>query len=57
MLDRLRELQEDAAMMAHLLQAEGGDRNTRLAMGWLTISENYKMNERIITALAQGRMN
>jgi hypothetical protein len=52
-IDHLRKLQEETAMMAHLLQAQD-DRG--LANSWLAVSENFKKMQRNLTLLAMGRM-
>lgn len=53
-LEHLRLLQEESAMMAHLLQAND---STSLALAWLAVSENFKKMQYQLTQLAMGRMN
>jgi len=53
LLEYLRKAQEEAAMMAHLLQAND---STRLALAWLAVSENMKKMQHHLTILAQGRL-
>jgi hypothetical protein len=56
LMEHLRYAQEDAAMMAHLLNTESGPMDTLLAKGWLGISELLKMMQHKVTALAQGNL-
>jgi hypothetical protein len=53
-IERLRQLQEACAMMAHLCNTESKDR--LLAKGWLGVEEHFKHIQSKITALAQGRL-
>lgn len=53
-LEHLQLLQEETAMMAHLLQAND---STKLALSWLAVSENFKKMQYQLTQLAMGRMN
>lgn len=43
--------------MAHLTKAEGTVADEALANGWLTISENLRRMQDLITKLAMGRLN
>jgi len=53
-IEHLRKLQEETAMMAHLTAAQD---DRRLANQWLIVSENFKKMQRNLTELAMGRMN
>lgn len=53
-LEHLRLLQEESAMMAHLLQAND---HTGLAIAWLAVSDNFKKMQHQLTKLAMGGMN
>jgi hypothetical protein len=53
-MEYLRKLQEETAMMAHLNKAN--DKH-RLALSWLAVSENIKKMQHQLTILAQGRLN
>lgn len=56
MLDHMRELQDCAAVMAHLHNTEGNDMDKLLAKGWLGISEMFRLIEHKVTALAMGKL-
>ncbi len=56
LIEHLRLAQEDAAMLAHLRNAEGDDKGRLIAKGWLTISEAIKLMGINVTRLAQGRL-
>lgn len=57
LMEKLRESEELAAMMAHLHQTEGNTMDELLAKGWLGIAELFKKVRFQITKLAQGRLN
>lgn len=64
LIEHLRKAQEEAAMIAHLHQANSGvlirggaDKEKTLALGWLTISEALKLMQSKVIQLGQGRMN
>jgi hypothetical protein len=52
-IEYLRKLQEESAMMAHLLKAND---NHNLALAWLAVSENFKKMQHQLTKLAQGQL-
>lgn len=54
--EKLREIQELTAMMAHLHQTEDNHMDKLLAKGWLGMSEMFKLIQRKITDLAMGRL-
>lgn len=56
LIEHLRLAQEDAAMLAHLRNAEGDDKGRLLAKGWLVVSEGLKQMQYKVTLLAQGRL-
>lgn len=53
-IEYLRKLQEETAMMAHLIAAQD-DRS--LAISWLQVSENFKKMQHSLTELAKKGMN
>lgn len=55
-IDRLKECQSDAAMMAHLTRAMGGSRDGALADGWIAVSELLKRQIYQYTQLAKGHL-
>lgn len=52
----LREAQACAAMLAHLHNTEGSDKDKLLARGWLMIEELFKGVQHKVTQLATGRL-
>lgn len=46
-----------AALMAHLHQTESNDKDQKLAIGWLMMSEMFKKIQHKIILLGQGRLN
>jgi len=58
LLHHIRMAEEKAAMMAHLVRAEGsGIKDNAIANGWLKISELFRQMATKVTSLAQGRLN
>lgn len=57
MSDLNRQMIDCAAMMAHLHNTEGSDKDKKMAIGWLTMSEMYKAIQHKIILLGQGRLN
>lgn len=57
LMDHLRECQKHAAVLAHLHNTEGNDRDKLIAKGWLAVAELFRKVQHQITLLAQGRMN
>lgn len=55
LMDHLREAQKHAAVLAHLHNTEGNDRDKLIARGWLMIAEQFRKVQHQITLLAQGR--
>lgn len=53
----LDELISSCAMMAHLHQTEGSDKDKKLAVGWLMMSEMFKKVRHKVVLLGQGRLN
>jgi hypothetical protein len=53
-MEYLRKLQEETAMMAHLTAAQD---DKELAIRWLAVSENFKKMQHSFTMLATGRMH
>lgn len=56
LMDHLREAQKHAAVLAHLHNTEGNDRDKLIAKGWLAIAEMFRRVQHQVTLLAQGRM-
>lgn len=54
LMEHLRLAEENAAMIAHLHSAN--DKRS-MAIQWLTVSENFKKMQHVITKLAMGRTN
>jgi hypothetical protein len=52
-MEYLRKLQEETAMMAHLQKAND---KTTTALAWLAMSEKFKQMQHQFTILAQGRL-
>lgn len=57
MLEHLRQMQENAAMCAHLTKTEDGIKDVAISNGWLLIAEQMRRIEIVVTNLAQGRLN
>ena len=59
--DKMRDLMDQmistTAMMAHLHNTEGNDKDKKLAVGWLMMSELFKKLRHKIIILGQGRLN
>lgn len=53
----LREVQSSLAMMAHLHNTEGSDKDKKLAVGWLMMEEMFRAIIHKITMMGQGRLN
>lgn len=56
-MEKLRELQELYAMMAHLCQTEDSDMDKLLAKGWLALEQLTRATQVQVTRLAQNRIN
>jgi len=56
LMDHIREAQKHAAILAHLHNTEGNDRDKLIAKGWLMIAEMFRRMQHQITQLAQGRI-
>ncbi len=55
--EHIRELVSCCAMMAHLHNTEGNDKDKKLAVGWLMMSEMFKKVQHKVILLGQGRLN
>jgi 3-dehydroquinate dehydratase len=53
MIHHIREAQEQAAILAHL--ANANDDKT-MALGWLAVTEQFKKMVHIVTKMAMGKM-
>lgn len=53
----LREIQDAAAVMAHLHNTETNHMDQLLAKGWLGMSELFKMMQHQVTQLAQRKLS
>ena len=56
LIHHLREAQDQAAMMAHLTNTEGGQMDRLLAKGWLGIEELLKRMVHQVTNLARNKL-
>lgn len=52
----LREAQDQAAMMGHLLKSHGNSKDDLLGQGWLAVSEMLGNTVTAVTKLAQGKL-
>lgn len=57
LMEHLRSAQDQAAVLAHLHNTEGSDKDKALARNWLMISELFKRVQGQVTELAMGRLN
>lgn len=57
LMDHLRECQKHAAILAHLHNTEGNDRDKLIAKGWLMISELFRRIQHQVTNLGMGKLN
>ncbi len=53
LIEYIRKAQEAAAMLSHLAHAND---DKKIAMGWFAVSENFKRTIKLVTELAQGRL-
>jgi hypothetical protein len=56
LLEHIRLAEEDAAMMAHLHNADANAHDRLIAKGWLTVSEALRLMGLKVTQIAQGRL-
>lgn len=57
MVDLVDQIISCAAMMAHLHKTEGSDKDHKLALGWLMMSEMFKKVRHQVVLLGQGHLN
>lgn len=57
MVEHLRQAQENAAMLSHLINCEDTIRDKLISKGWLAIAELLRQMELKVTELAQGRLS
>lgn len=55
--EHIRGLIDCCAIMAHLHNTEGSDKDKKLALGWLMMSEMFKKVQHQVILLGQGRLN
>lgn len=55
--DLIDQLISTTAIMAHLHNTEGNDKDKKLAVGWLMMSEMFKKVRHKVVLLGQGRLN
>lgn len=55
--DNIDQLISHCATMAHLHNTEGSDKDKKLAVGWLMMSEMFKQVRHKVVLLGQGRLN
>lgn len=56
-VDLIDQLISTLAMMAHLHNTEGSDKDKKLAVGWLMMSELFKKMRHQVILLGKGRLN
>ena len=58
LVEHVRKAQEEAAMLAHLYNADGrtGGKDRTMALGWLAVSEQLKKFVHTVTEFAKGRL-
>jgi hypothetical protein len=56
LIEHLRSAQSQAAIMAHLHNTEGSDKDKLLAKGWLAVSEGLKLMQHKVIEMAQGHL-
>lgn len=52
LIENLRKAQEESAMMGHLCSAEGSLKSKVLGEAWITVSEQLKKMQHVITQMA-----
>ncbi len=53
LIEYMRKAQESCAMLSHLAHAND---DKKIALGWFAVSENFKHQIKVVTELAQGRL-
>jgi hypothetical protein len=56
LMEHLRQAQECAALLAHLHNTEGNDRDKLIARGWLACAELFRKVQFQVTHLGMGRL-
>lgn len=56
MMEHLRQVQENALMISHLIHTEDAIKDKALANGWMAIAELMRGVQHRITLMAQGRV-
>lgn len=56
-MDLLRQLQDQTAIMGHLHNTESNDMDKTLAKGWLGMSEMFKLIQHKVTELAMNKLH
>lgn len=57
LVDLVDQIISTSAIMAHLHQTESNDKDKKLAVGWLMISEVFKKIRHKVVLMGQGRLN
>lgn len=57
LVDLVDQIISTSAVMAHLHQTESSDKDKKLAVGWLMISEVFKKIRHKVVLMGQGRLN
>lgn len=56
LMDHLRQAQENALMLSHLVHTEDAIKDKAMASGWMAIAELFRRVQIQVTTLAQGRL-
>lgn len=57
LVDLVDQIISQTAIMAHLHRTEDGEKDKKLAVGWLMMSEMFKQVRHKVVLLGQGRLN
>lgn len=57
LVDLVDQLISTTATMAHLHRTEDGEKDKKLAVGWLMMSEMFKQVRHKVVLFGQGRLN
>jgi hypothetical protein len=57
LVDLIDQVISQTAIMAHLHNTEDGEKDKKLAVGWLMMSEMFKKVRHKVVLLGQGRLN
>jgi len=54
LIEHLRKAQEECAMLSHLT---GSNDHKAAARGWLAVSEQLRVTQRVVTTIAKGKFH